>query len=90
MTNRFVYLFDPLCGWCYGASAGINILASRPGVMVDLPATSLFAGDGASALDTGMTSHISAANQRIARMTGAAFTERYRDPLSLLQTDGVA
>jgi putative protein-disulfide isomerase len=79
MTHRFLYLFDPLCGWCYGASAGISILASRPGVTVDLAPTGLFAGDGVRALDAGMTSHIWAADQRIAQMTGAAFTERYRD-----------
>jgi len=79
MTNRFIYLFDPLCGWCYGASAGINVFACRPGVTVDLLPTGLFAGDGARALDAGMTSHIWAADQRIAHMTGAAFTERYRD-----------
>lgn len=79
MTHSFIYLFDPLCGWCYGASAGLNILASRPGVTVDLLPTGLFAGEGARALDAGMTSHIWAADQRIAQMTGAAFTERYRD-----------
>jgi putative protein-disulfide isomerase len=79
MTTRFTYLFDPLCGWCYGASAGINGLACLPGVTVDLLPTGLFAGDGARALDAGMTSHIWAADQRIAQMTGAAFTERYRD-----------
>ena len=79
MSHSFIYLFDPLCGWCYGASAGINILASRPDVTVDLLPTRLFAGDGVRALDAGMTSHIWAADQRIAQMTGAAFTDRYRD-----------
>ncbi|WP_201722682.1 hypothetical protein [Caulobacter sp. BP25] len=70
MTNRFIYLFDPLCGWCYGASAGINVLACRPDVTVDLLPTGLFAGGGARGLDAGMTSHIWAADQRIAQMTG--------------------
>jgi putative protein-disulfide isomerase len=79
MTTRFTYLFDPLCGWCYGASAGLDILASRRGVTIDLAPTGLFAGDGARRLDAGMTSHIWAADQRIAQLTGAAFTERYRD-----------
>lgn len=79
MTHRFIYLFDPLCGWCYGASAGVDTLASRPGVSVELLPTGLFSGAGARALDAGMTSHIWAADQRIAELTGAAFTERYHD-----------
>src|SRR3954470_21194378 len=79
MTDRFIYLFDPLCGWCYGASAGIDTLTSRPGVSVELLPTGLFSGAGARALDAGMTSHIWASDQRIAQLTGAAFTERYRD-----------
>jgi putative protein-disulfide isomerase len=79
MTNRFIYLFDPLCGWCYGASAGIDALASRPGVSIELLPTGLFSGPGARALDAGMTGHIWAADRHIADLTGAAFTERYRD-----------
>jgi putative protein-disulfide isomerase len=79
MTNRFIYLFDPLCGWCYGASAGIDVLASRPGVTVELLPTGLFAGDGVRSLDANMTAHIWAADQRIAQLTGARFTDRYRD-----------
>lgn len=35
MTAHFLYLFDPLCGWCYGASAGIAALAKHPGVTVE-------------------------------------------------------
>jgi putative protein-disulfide isomerase len=81
MTHRFIYLFDPLCGWCYGASAGVDTLASRPGVSVELLPTGLFSGAGARALDGGMTSHIWTADQRIAELTGAAFTERYRDQI---------
>jgi putative protein-disulfide isomerase len=79
MADRFIYLFDPLCGWCYGASAGLDSLATRPGVTVELLPTGLFSGDGARPLDAGMTAHIWAADQRIAQLTGAAFTERYRD-----------
>ncbi len=79
MANRFIYLFDPLCGWCYGAAAGIDILASRPGLTVELAPSGLFAGEGVRPLDAGMTSHIWSADQRIAQLTGAAFSQRYRD-----------
>lgn len=79
MTHRFIYLFDPLCGWCYGASAGLDVLASRPGVTIDLAPTGLFSGQGARRLDAGMTRHIWSADQRITQLTGATFTERYRD-----------
>lgn len=79
MSSRFIYLFDPLCGWCYGASAGIDILASRPGVTVELLPTGLFAGDGARTLDPRMIRQVWAADQRIAQFTGARFTGLYRD-----------
>ncbi|WGW05300.1 hypothetical protein [Tropicibacter oceani] len=41
------YLFDPLCGWCYGASATIGKLAKHPHIDLRPHATGLFAGRGA-------------------------------------------
>ena len=79
MTYRFIYIFDPLCGWCYGASAGLDVLASRRGVSIDLAPSGLFAGAAARPLDPSMTQHIWSADNRIAELTGATFTARYRD-----------
>jgi putative protein-disulfide isomerase len=79
MTTHFLYLFDPLCGWCYGASAGIATLADQAGVTVEPLPGGLFAGDGARALGGDMRDHILASDRRIAASTGAVFGAPYRD-----------
>lgn len=79
MTTQFLYLFDPLCGWCYGASAGIATLAAHPGVMVEALPTGLFAGQGARALGGAMHDHILASDRQIAALSGAEFSALYRE-----------
>ena len=45
------YLFDPLCGWCYGAGPVLDQLAQLDDVTLTLAPTGLFAGQGARADD---------------------------------------
>ena len=78
MTTHFLYLFDPLCGWCYGASAGIAALAEAPGVTVATMPTGLFADAGARTLGGEMRAHILASDRRIAAQTGAVFGAAYQ------------
>ena len=37
-------LFDPLCGWCYGASPAIDRISGVAGVEFKLAPTGMFAG----------------------------------------------
>ncbi|GAB3442049.1 hypothetical protein [Insolitispirillum peregrinum] len=46
---HITYLFDPLCGWFYGAGPALERLAARDDVTLDLAPTGLFADDGARA-----------------------------------------
>lgn len=46
-TRELVYLFDPLCGWCYGASPRISQLIDDPDFHVTFRPTGLFAREGA-------------------------------------------
>ena len=73
------YLFDPLCGWCYGASAVLETLAARPDVTMKLAPTGLFAGDGARPMDDGFASFAWTNDQRISRLTGQPFSQDYRN-----------
>lgn len=82
MTDRFIYLYDPLCGWCYGASTNLRLLASRPGVTVDVLPTGLFARPESGPLGEEMAQHIWTSDQRIAVATGAVFSERYHELLA--------
>lgn len=73
--TTFTYLFDPLCGWCYGAAPGIAWLRAQPGVTLHYHPTGLFAGGGP--LQPQMRGHILAADQRIAALTGQVFSRDY-------------
>lgn len=78
MTTDVTYLFDPLCGWCYGASPALSRLAADPGISLTLQPTGLFAGEGARPMDAGFAAYAWSNDQRIARLTSQPFTEAYR------------
>ena len=75
---QITYLFDPLCGWCYGAGPTIERLAALDGVTVELSPTGLFAGEGARPMDEHFAAYAWQNDQRIARLTSQPFTDAYR------------
>jgi len=77
MQTTVTYLFDPLCGWCYGASPAIQQLGLHPGVTLALAPTGLFAGAG-RVLDAAFADYAWSNDQRIAKLTGQRFTDDYR------------
>jgi putative protein-disulfide isomerase len=79
MTNSLIYIFDPLCGWCYGSLPRLIELAEEQSVTM-LPG-GLFAHDGTRPLDKGFAAHAWAADQRIGSMTGQIFSETYRNKI---------
>ncbi len=72
------YLFDPLCGWCYGATPMLDRLAAG-GIAIDAPPTGLFSGAGARPMDAGFTAHAWASDQRIKQLSGQPFSQAYLD-----------
>lgn len=85
-TTRIFYLFDPLCGWCYGAAPLLEKL-STDGIHVEAIPTGLFSGAGARPLDSSFAAYAWANDKRIATLTGQAFSTAYRE--NLLQKPGV-
>ena len=75
---RITYLFDPLCGWCYGGGPVLEQLAARRDVELMLAPTGLFAGEGARPMDARFAAHAWQNDQRIARLTGLVFSDAYR------------
>lgn len=75
---QFIYLFDPLCGWCYASSKGIGELAKTHDV--DVYATGLFANTG-KIIDEQFANHAWHNDTRISQMTGLPFSEDYRQLL---------
>jgi putative protein-disulfide isomerase len=78
MQKTLHYLFDPLCGWCYGATPAVSALLEIPSVTVELLPTGLFSGEGARPMDDAFATYAWSNDQRIERLTGQRFTEHYR------------
>jgi len=78
MPSTLTYLFDPLCGWCYGASPVVQQLAQRPSVHLELAPTGLFSGAGGRVMDAGFADYAWSNDLRIQKLTGQRFTEVYR------------
>lgn len=78
MNKTLHYLFDPLCGWCYGASPALSALAGIAGLQLRLWPSGLFSGDGARVMDEAFATYAWSNDQRIERLTGQAFSARYR------------
>ncbi|MEE1888908.1 DsbA family protein [Pseudomonas carassii] len=79
MNKTLVYLFDPLCGWCYGAGGPLPQVLESTGLALRLIPTGLFSGSGARAMDDDFAAYAWSNDQRIERLTGQVFSERYRD-----------
>ena len=79
MSTTISYLFDPLCGWCYGATPALSSMDTDPSITVELLPTGLFSGEGARPMDDDFATYAWSNDQRISRLTGQSFTERYRE-----------
>lgn len=78
MDKTLHYLYDPLCGWCYGAMPAITELLGSTEVSVELLPTGLFSGPGARTMDDEFAEYAWSNDQRIERLTGQGFSGRYR------------
>ena len=72
------YLFDPLCGWCYGAAPVISALAQTEGLVVGLSPTGLFAFDGGRPMTADFAAYAWKNDQRIEQLTGQVFSPAYK------------
>jgi putative protein-disulfide isomerase len=77
---QLTYLFDPFCGWCYGAAPALRDLIAA-GHTVTLAPSGLFVAPGRT-MDAKFVAYVRSADERLAGLTGAAFGEAYfRDVL---------
>jgi putative protein-disulfide isomerase len=76
--DHLIYLYDPLCGWCYGAMPAIHGLADLGGCIVEPVPSGLFAGDPGKRIDAAMVKQFEQIDARIAAMSGQRFSEVYR------------
>jgi putative protein-disulfide isomerase len=77
----FDFLFDPLCGWCYGAAPAVAALRKAFPVGFALHPIGLFHGEGAGRMEARMVGYIRQADGRIREMTGQVFSDAYYDKI---------
>lgn len=77
IRTTLTYLFDPLCGWCYGASAVVQKLGQHSAFTLELAPSGLFAGGGRT-MDAAFAEYAWSNDVRIEKLTGQRFTEDYR------------
>jgi len=75
---HLIFLYDPLCGWCYGAAARVEALARDARFHVDPLPSGLFGGDPTRRIDPAFAEHVVQADARIARLSGQPFSDAYR------------
>jgi putative protein-disulfide isomerase len=80
MSAPITYLFDPFCGWCYGAAPQIARIREALGdqAIQGLP-VGLFAGEHAQPMNAEFRDYAWSNDQRIAAMTGQVFSPAYFD-----------
>ncbi len=77
MSTTVTYLFDPLCGWCYGASPAIQRLGQDASITLELATTGLFSGGG-RLMSAEFAEFAWSNDVRIQKLTGQPFSAAYR------------
>jgi len=72
------YIFDPMCGWCYGAASLLSQLQEMDGIGLELHPGGMIQH---APLSADFRQHVLAADQQIAKQTGQIFGEAYQAKL---------
>ena len=80
-TPTLHYIFDPLCGWCYGAAPLVDAARQVPGLALQWHAGGMLAGPHARRITADWREHVLPHDQRIAQLTGQPFGAAYTDGL---------
>ena len=81
------YVYDPLCGWCYGAAPLLEAAAGIPTLRIALHAGGLWLGPRRQPMGQALRDHVRPHDERIQALTGQLFGERYFN--ELLLSDGL-
>ena len=81
------YVYDPLCGWCYGAAPLLQAAATLAGLKIELHAGGLWLGPRRQPMGQALRDHVRPHDERIQALSGQPFGERYFN--ELLLSDGL-
>lgn len=71
------YIFDPLCGWCYGAAPLVKAAQTIPGLTIALHAGGMMTGNRRRTISDEWRDYVMPHDKRIAELTGQPFGENY-------------
>lgn len=78
-SQQLHYVYDPFCGWCYGAS---QLIAKAHAILpIRLYGAGMFTGPRRQALNAEFRDVVLRHDQRIHALTGQAFSKEYRQKL---------
>lgn len=77
------YVYDPLCGWCYGAAPLLQAAAGIPDLRIALHAGGLWMGARRQRMGQALRDYVRPHDERIHALTGQPFGKPYFDDLLL-------
>ncbi|KMN35667.1 protein-disulfide isomerase [Chromobacterium sp. LK1] len=75
------YIFDPLCGWCYGAAPLLEIARAVPGLAVEFHGGGMMVGANRRQVSPEWRQFVLPHDRRIAEVSGQPFGAAYFDGL---------
>ncbi|WP_209022540.1 DsbA family protein [Rhodocyclus gracilis] len=75
------YLYDPLCGWCYGSAPLIAAAEKIAGLKVQFHSGGMMSGIHRRPIDAYWRDHVMPHDRRIAELSGQPFSDAYYDNL---------
>lgn len=86
------YIYDPLCGWCYGSSPLVHAARTVEGLGFRMHGGGMLAGAARQLVTSGLRDFILTHVPRVTALTGARFGEKYtdgllRDPSAMLDSE---
>ena len=82
------YIYDPMCGWCYGAAPLLQAAREVEGLRIELHGGGMMTGSNRKQVGTQLRNYVMQHDHRIAAMTGQPFGDDYFNGL-LLDTAAV-
>jgi putative protein-disulfide isomerase len=82
------YIYDPLCGWCYGAAPLLQAAREIEGLHIVLHGGGMMTGSNRKQVSPQLRNYVMQHDQRIAAMTGQPFGDDYFNGL-LLDTTAI-
>lgn len=80
------YIFDPLCGWCYGAAPLVEAARAIAGLDIALHGGGMMAGSNRQPVTDRLRRYVMPHDERIAGLTGQPFGDDYYN--GLLRDEG--